>query len=173
MASRDWLQLGILDSILHAARRSCIEGGRTGNLHFCFPSNFYLRSERRCGCVCQWQSASNVSPMRSGARSCQSAWSSHDHMSRTLSLPVSTRCHGAARLQGGRVVLRMQLSSITASMVISEWTRISTSSQLPASTYRYVLPGGSSIPLPALTLHPPTLLQPLLSPATLRVMSAR
>jgi hypothetical protein len=57
-------------------------------------------------------------------------------MSRTLPLPVSTRCHGVARLQGGRIVLRMQLSSITASVVISEWTRISTSSQLQASIYR-------------------------------------
>ena len=73
-----------------------------------------------------------------------------------------TTCHGVARLQGGRVVLRMQVSSPTPSSVISE--RPGTQ----AITYRCALPGRSSIPLPALTLRPPPRLQPRLSPATLR-----
>jgi hypothetical protein len=88
----------------------------------------------------------HVSPMRSGVLMSVGLVKPRPHVSHAT-LPVSTRCHGAgARLQGERVVLRMQLSSVTASMVISEWTRTSTSSQLQASTYRCALPGRSSIP---------------------------
>lgn len=56
------------------------------------------------------------------------------HVSHAI-LPACTRCHGVARLPGAGMVLRMQLSSTTASTVLSEWW-----TAMRASTCRYAVP---------------------------------